>query len=334
MMAWTDRHCRAFHRLLAPNALLYTEMVTANALLYGDVERHLGFGAVEHPVVLQLGGSEPEDLARAAQIGERYGYDAINLNCGCPSERVKRGAFGACLMREPELVAESVRQMRAAVAIPVTVKHRIGLDRDESLDMVYRFVETVAKAGCTTFIVHARNAWLSGLSPKENREVPPLRYDVVSQLQRDFPTLEFVINGGFSSVEKSLAAVTDYGAVMIGRMAYHEPYALAEVEHAVHGTRLPDRLSIVEGMTGYLEQYLARGSDSSARHVVRHMLGLFHGLPAARVWRRHLSDVGNLDAADSSILLDAYRAMRNSTRDAQSILPGFISPRGSSAALI
>jgi len=309
-------------------------MVTANALLFGDVHRHLQFDQSEHPVVLQLGGSEPEDLARAAVIGESYGYDAINLNCGCPSERVKRGAFGACLMREPELVAESVRQMRAAVKIPVTVKHRIGLDRDEGYELVERFVRLVAGAGCTTFVVHARNAWLNGLSPKENREVPPLRYDVVARLKKDFPSLEFVINGGLNSAGKTLAALADHGAVMLGRMAYHEPYTLAEIEHTVHGTPLPDRLSIVESMTRYLHAYLEHEPGGSVRHVVRHMLGLFHGLPAARVWRRHLSDARILEHADHQILLDAYQAMRDSARDTQSILPGFMSPRGSSAALI
>ena len=333
MMAWTDRHCRAFHRLLAPNALLYTEMVTANALLYGDVERHLQFGASEHPVVLQLGGSEPEDLARAAQLGEQFGYDAINLNCGCPSERVKRGAFGACLMREPELVAESVRQISAAVSIPVTVKHRIGLERDESYQLVEKFVATVAGAGCSSFVVHARNAWLSGLSPKENREIPPLRYDVVERLQRDFPTLQFVLNGGIDSPEKALQSVKLYGAVMLGRMAYHEPYALAEIEHALHGTPLKARHAVVLAMTQYLADYLAREEGAHVRHVVRHMLGLFHGAPAARVWRRHLSDSKILADADDSILLDAYNEMRDAA-DAQSILPGFIKPCGSSAALM
>jgi tRNA-dihydrouridine synthase A len=311
MMAWTDRHCRAFHRLLTPNALLYTEMVTANALLYGDVDRHLEFGNSEHPVVLQLGGSEPEDLARAAQLGEQFGYDAINLNCGCPSERVKRGAFGACLMREPELVAESVRQMRSAVSIPVTVKHRIGLERDESYQLVERFVDTVAKAGCGTFVVHARNAWLSGLSPKENREIPALRYDIVERLQHDFPTLEFVLNGGLDTPRKALQSVAQYGAVMLGRMAYHEPYALAEIEHSLYGTPLVDRHAVLLAMTDYLADYLQRVPGAHVRHVVRHVLGLFHGAPAARVWRRHLSDSTVLANASESILLDAYQAMRD-----------------------
>ena len=333
MMAWTDRHCRAFHRLLAPSALLYTEMVTANALLYGDVERHLQFNASEHPVVLQLGGSEPEDLARAAQLGEQYGYDAINLNCGCPSERVKRGAFGACLMREPELVAESVRQMRAAVSIPVTVKHRIGLERDDSYRLVEKFVASVAKAGCTSFVVHARNAWLSGLSPKENREIPPLRYDIFERLQRDFPRIDFVLNGGLDTPEKALQSIQRHGAVMLGRMAYHEPYALAEIEHALYDKPLVDRHAVVVAMTQYLAWYLQKEPSAHVRHVVRHMLGLFHGAPAARVWRRYLSDAKILADANESILMDAYSAMR-AAADAQSILPGFIKPRGSSAALM
>jgi tRNA-dihydrouridine synthase A len=336
MMAWTDRHCRVFHRLLAPHALLYTEMVTAQALLFGDVLRHLQFDASEHPVVLQLGGSEPEDLARAAALGAAYGYDAINLNCGCPSERVKRGAFGACLMREPELVADCVRAMRSAVDIPVTVKHRIGLERDDSYDLVLRFVEHVAAAGCETFVVHARNAWLEGLSPKQNREVPPLRYDVVARLREDFPHLRFVLNGGLSSVSAALQAIEQHGQIMIGRLAYHEPYALAEIEHALHGTVPPSRDAVVLAMTQYLEEFLDRENGAEARHVVRHMLGLFHGLPAARVWRRHLSDSKVLADASSRILRDALAEMQAvaARQDVQSILPGFMRPRGSSAALI
>ena len=336
MMAWTDRHCRVFHRLLAPHALLYTEMVTANALMFGDVVRHLAFDQSEHPVVLQLGGSEPDDLAAAAVLGAGYGYDAINLNCGCPSERVKRGSFGACLMREPELVADCVQAMRAAVTIPVTVKHRIGLDRDESYDLVLRFVSTVAAAGCETFVVHARNAWLSGLSPKENREVPALRYEVVARLRADFPDLVFVLNGGVASVAAAANAVAEHGSVMIGRLAYHQPYALAEIERLVHGTPLPDRSWVVTAMSEYLSDYLDQEEGAEVRHVVRHMLGLFHGLPAARIWRRQLSDSNVLANASSSILKDAMNAMQQAAalNQHQSILPGFMSPNGSSAALI
>jgi tRNA-dihydrouridine synthase A len=239
-------------------------------------------------------------------------------------------------MREPELVADCVRAMRATVDIPVTVKHRIGLDRDDSYHLVQRFVESVAAAGCDTFIVHARNAWLSGLSPKENREVPALRYDVVARLRREFPGLKFVLNGGISSVAAAIDAIEEHGTVMIGRLAYHEPYALAEIEHALYGTPLPSRSAVVLAMTDYLEQYLQVEKGAEVRHVVRHMLGLFHGLPAARVWRRQLSDSRVLAHATSEILKDALAAMQLAAarNQVQSIFPGFINPRGSSAALI
>ena len=227
MMDWTDRHCRYFHRLLTRRALLYTEMVTTGALLHGDVPRHLRFNVEEHPLALQLGGSEPADLAQAAKLGEQWGYDEINLNCGCPSERVQRGAFGACLMAEPQLVADGVKAMLDAVSVPVTVKHRIGIDKGESYDLVRDFVGIVSQTGCQTFIVHARNAWLQGLSPKENREVPPLRYEFVHRLKKDFPQLHIMINGGIDSAEQVHEQLQHIDGVMIGREAYHNPWWLA-----------------------------------------------------------------------------------------------------------
>ena len=290
MMDWTDRHCRFFHRLLTTRARLYTEMVTTGALLHGDVARHLGFDAFEKPVALQLGGSEPHDLVACATLGERWGYAEINLNCGCPSERVQRGAFGACLMNEPRLVADGVKAMLDAVSLPVTVKHRIGVDRTESFAFVRDFVGTVAQAGCKVFIVHARNAWLSGLSPKENRELPPLRYELVHQLKRDFPALTIVLNGGLKTnaqIEEQLVFVD---GVMLGREAYHHPWSMADwdaryfaqpgVDH--------DRDAIEAAMVEYMQTVAARGEPWS--HVSRHLLGLRNGLPGARHWRQVWSD--------------------------------------------
>ena len=291
MMDWTDRHCRFFHRLLSRRTLLYTEMVTTGALLHGDVPRHLDFDETEHPVALQLGGSEPDDLARCAKLGEQWGYDEINLNCGCPSERVQRGAFGACLMAEPKLVAEGVRAMVDAVGIPVTVKHRIGIDRDESYEFVRDFVGRVGEAGCRVFIVHARNAWLKGLSPKENREVPPLRYETVHRLKRDFPDWTFAINGGFTETEQVQEQLQGLDGVMLGREAYHNPWWLASWdeqffgEPAFEGTR--------ESVEAELVDYMARQQrerGTSWYSVARHMLGLRNGLPGARRWRQVWSD--------------------------------------------
>jgi len=333
MMAWTDRHCRFFHRLLAPSAMLYTEMVTANALRYGDVSRLLDFDPAEAPVALQLGGSDPDDLAAAARLGERWGYHEINLNCGCPSERVQKGAFGACLMQDPELVADCVRAMREAVTIPVTVKHRIGIDHIEDYGFVSAFVAAVARAGCETFIVHARNAWLSGLSPKENREIPPLRHDVVRRLKLDFPELRMVLNGGLSDVGEIIASLEGVDGVMIGRAAYQQPYILAELEFAFTKRAPPSREAIALEMADYLKSYLSREPGAQVRHVVRHMLGLFHGAPLARTWRRVLSDARELSGCDEGIIEKALDSVRRKALD-QSILPGFIRPSGSSAALI
>ena len=291
MMDWTDRHCRHFHRLLTRRARLYTEMVTTGALLHGDVARHLDFGAAEHPLALQLGGSEPEALAECARLGERWGYDEINLNCGCPSERVQRGAFGACLMAEPELVAEGVRAMRDAVSIPVTVKHRIGIDRIEHYDFVRDFVGIVSeRGGCEVFIVHARNAWLQGLSPKENRELPPLRHETVHRLQRDFPRLRFVINGGLATAGDIAAQLEHVEGVMIGREAYHDPFAMATWDARFFDAApfVLDRDAVEAQMVAYMEQVAAAGEPWT--HVSRHMLGLRHGTPGARRWRQVWSD--------------------------------------------
>ena len=291
MMDWTDRHCRYFHRLLSSRALLYTEMVTTGALIHGDVPRHLRHNVAESPVALQLGGSEPADLAHCAKLGEQWGYDEINLNCGCPSERVQRGSFGACLMAEPQLVAECVRSMVDMVRVPVTVKHRIGIDKSESYDLVRDFVGTVSEAGCQTFIVHARNAWLKGLSPKENREVPPLRYAVVHQLKRDFPNLIIAVNGGLTTTSQVQEQLQHVDGVMLGREAYHNPWWLSEWDAAFYESSPTERSRdrVEQQMVAYMErEAVEHGTPWSA--IARHMLGLRHGLPGARRWRQVWSD--------------------------------------------
>jgi len=294
MLDWTDRHCRYFHRLLTQHARLYTEMVTTGALLHGDVARHLRFNAEEHPVALQLGGSEPAELAQAARLGEQWGYDEINLNCGCPSERVQRGAFGACLMAEPQLVADGVKAMVDAVSVPVTVKHRIGIDKTESYGFVRDFVGTVAAAGCQTFIVHARSAWLKGLSPKENREVPPLRYELVHRLKREFAHLHIVINGGITTSAQVHEQLQVLDGVMVGREAYHNPWTLSLWDELFYGqprSVLPEFTR--EGVERQMVDYMlceARAHGTPWHAVARHMLGLRHGLPGARHWRQVWSD--------------------------------------------
>ena len=290
MMDWTDRHCRYFHRLLTTHTRLYTEMVTTGALLHGDVPRHLDFNAEEHPVALQLGGSEPQDLAHCAKLAQQWGYDEVNLNCGCPSERVQRGAFGACLMAEPKLVGDCVRAMRDAVTIPVTVKHRIGIDRSESYDFARDFIGHVAEAGCEVFIVHARNAWLRGLSPKENREVPPLRYETVHRLKRDFPALTIVLNGGVETPAQMTEQLAYVDGVMVGREAYHNPWTMADWdERFFDAAAAPrDQAEVEARMIAYMERVVAAGVPWS--RVVRHMLGLRNGLPGARHWRQVWSD--------------------------------------------
>ena len=299
MMDWTDRHCRYFLRQVSSHAFLYTEMITTGALLHGDVERHLAFSAGEHPVAAQLGGSEPGELAKCAQLVARYGYDEVNLNIGCPSERVQRGAFGACLMAEPELVADCVRAMREAVRIPVTVKHRLGINQTESYDFVSGFVEKVSKAGCKTFIAHARNAVLKGLSPKENREVPPLNYGFVYRLKRDFPSLEFVLNGGIVKNEQN----PNVDGIMLGRAAYHDPWLLADAGKT--------RRDVVLSMHGYAKKNLSR--QVHLRHIARHMLGLYHGHRRARLWRRLLSDAARLSQNDPDLLLEALEAVESTS---------------------
>jgi tRNA-dihydrouridine synthase A len=325
MMDWTDRHCRFLHRLLSKHALLYTEMVTTGALLHGDVARHLRFNAEEHPVALQLGGSEPADLAAAARLGEQWGYDEININCGCPSERVQRGAFGACLMAEPQLVADGVKAMRDAVSLPVTVKHRIGIDKTESYAFVRDFVGVVSEAGCQSFIVHARNAWLQGLSPKENREIPPLRYELVHQLKHDFPQLDFSINGGLRETEQVKAQLALLDGVMVGREAYHNPWWLASWDAAFFGDGDAGDGLTREGVEAQMAAYMEReaalhGTPWSA--IARHMLGLRHGLPGARRWRQVWSDHRNkaLPPREVMALAHAHDRMQDAADDAHPAL--------------
>ena len=301
MMDWTDRHCRYFLRQVSSRARLYTEMITTGALIHGDVERHLAFSPEEHPLAVQLGGSEPEDLAYCAKLAAQYGYDEVNLNCGCPSERVQRGAFGACLMAEPALVAECVRAMRQSVSIPVTVKHRTGIDRTEDYEFMAKFVATVAEAGCTTFIVHARNAVLKGLSPKENREIPPLKYQQVYRLKKDFPQLEIVINGGITSWPQIDAHLANVDGVMLGRAAYHDSWILADEGRT--------RADVVQAMARYAS------GQASLRHVARHMLGLYHGHPRARLWRRMLSDPLRLSQNDPRLLREALEAVESGSKE-------------------
>jgi tRNA-dihydrouridine synthase A len=290
MMDWTDRHCRYFHRLLTRHTRLYTEMVTTGALLHGNLPRHLDFDAKEHPLALQLGGSEPADLAQCAKLAALWGYDEVNLNCGCPSERVQRGSFGACLMAEPGLVADCVKAMRDAVSLPVTVKHRIGIDRTESYEFVRDFVGTLARAGCEVFIVHARNAWLKGLSPKENRELPPLRYEFVHRLKRDFPALTIVLNGGVKSDADVAAQLTHVDGVMLGRHAYHDPWSLAGWDDRFFGDT-PSVASREEAEVRWVE-YLERTADAGTPwpNASRHAMGLWNGVPGARRWRQVWSD--------------------------------------------
>jgi tRNA-dihydrouridine synthase A len=306
MMDWTDRHCRYFHRLLSPHARLYTEMVTSPALIHGDRERLLGFDRAEHPLALQLGGSDPRELAEAARIAVQYGYDEINLNVGCPSDRVQSGRFGACLMCEPALVAECFAAMQEAVAIPVTIKCRLGVDAQDEYADLQHFIEAVSAKGCTVFVVHARKAWLQGLSPKENRDVPPLNYERVYQLKRDFPQLTIIINGGIDKVVEVQNHLRHVDGAMLGRVAYHEPYRLAELEQALHATPLPAREEVIERMRPYIEAHLAAGGK--LQHISRHMLGLYQGLPGARRWRRHLSENAHRTDAGIAVIDEALQA--------------------------
>lgn len=285
-MDWTDRHCRFFHRLLSPNAQLYTEMVTTGALLHGNVERHLA--GVLPNTVLQLGGSEPDDLAKCAKLGADWGYAEINLNCGCPSERVQKGAFGACLMRESALVRDCVAAMRDAVNIPVTIKCRIGVDDDDERTRLWEFVQTVASGGCDTFVIHARKAWLKGLSPKENREIPPLRYDLAAELKREFPKLTIILNGGIDSVEATQEHLKTFDGVMMGRAAYHSASILQDIERAIWGTEPLPLAQVLEAMTVYAEGQNAQ-YGTPLKTIARHMVGYAQGVPGARRFRQILS---------------------------------------------
>ncbi|MYM65629.1 tRNA dihydrouridine(20/20a) synthase DusA [Pseudoduganella sp. FT55W] len=314
MMDWTDRHCRVFHREITKHTWLYTEMVTTGALVYGDVERHLRFNEEEHPVALQLGGSDPADLATSAKLGEKWGYDEVNLNCGCPSERVQKGAFGACLMAEPQLVADCVKAMRDAVSIDVTVKHRIGIDNEQSYDFVRDFVGKVAEAGCTTFIVHARNAILKGLSPKENREIPPLKYEYAYQLKRDFPDFEIIINGGIKTEAEIDQHLQHLDGVMLGREAYHNPFLMANFDQRYYGdsSTPKTRQQVLEAMVPYIQAQLAHYGPLGLKlnSITRHMLGIMTGLPGARAFRQVLSDSKQLARGDAQLLLEAAAQLR------------------------
>ena len=300
MMDWTDRVCRAFHRTLAPGARLYTEMVHAHAVIHGDRERLLGFDPVEHPVALQLGGSEPAALAQAARIGAEWGYDEINLNVGCPSDRVQAGRFGACLMREPALVADCIAAMRAVVTVPVTVKCRLGVDEQEEYETLRDFVDGVARAGCETVVVHARKAWLKGLSPKENREVPPLRHELVHRLKAERPALCIVINGGITAVEPALAHLAHVDGVMLGRVAYHDPWVLHRLDAVLSGAAERSREALLRDFLPWVEAQLAQGLP--LRHVTRHILGLFHAQPGGRAFRQILSEGASRPAAGIELI--------------------------------
>jgi tRNA-dihydrouridine synthase A len=304
MMDWTDRHCRFFHRQLTRSALLYTEMVTAAAIRHGDRRRLLGFDPIEQPVALQLGGSDPTMLAEAARVGEDFGYSEINLNVGCPSDRVQEGRFGACLMAEPALVADCVAAMTRAVSVPVTVKCRIGIDDQDEEHGLDQFVEKVAEAGCETFIVHARKAWLQGLSPKENREIPPLNYDRVHRLKASFPDLYIILNGGLSSPKREKYHLLDLDGLMFGRSAYQTPWILNEIDEC---PTLASRREAVEAMFPYMRAHEARGGRSHS--IVRHMLGLYHGEPGGRLWRRQLSETARFSGSGVELLQRALETV-------------------------
>jgi len=317
MMDWTDTHCRVFHRILAPHARLYTEMVHANAVIHG-CSKHDGGGKllaldpVEHPVALQLGGSEPALLAQAARIGEEHGFDEINLNVGCPSDRVQAGRFGACLMREPALVADSVAAMIAACSVPVTVKCRLGIDDDEHYDVFRAFIDRVAAAGCGLFVVHARNAWLKGLSPKENREVPPLRYDWAYQLKRERPELAVIVNGGIATLDDAATHLAHADGAMLGRAAYHDPYLLHRLDVAWFGGELRSRAELLRALRPHVEVWLAQGI--ALKHITRHLLGLFHGERGGRAFRQVLSEGAHKPGADWSLIESALAHTQSHSR--------------------
>ncbi len=323
MMEWTDRHDRFFLRLISKNALLYTEMVTAPAVIHGHRDYLLGFDDSEHPVAVQLGGSDPKELAEAARIAEAYGYDEINLNVGCPSDRVQSGRFGACLMKEPDLVADCVAAM-AAVSVPVTVKCRIGVDEQDPREALPALIDKVSAAGCRTIIIHARKAWLEGLSPKENRTIPPLDYELVYEMKRTYPDLEICINGGITSLDETETHLAHVDGVMMGRMAYERPYVLAEVDRRLYGSTRPVRTrhEVIEAFLPYMENQLERGVTLHA--MTRHILGLFQGMPGARAWRRHISENAYKKGAGLSVVTEALSkinmdAIVDTPRDAERV---------------
>ena len=309
MMDWTDRHCRYFHRLLAPSAFLYTEMVTTGAIIHGDADRFLAYNPEEHPLALQLGGSDPADLAVCARIAEKHGFDEVNLNVGCPSDRVQKGRFGACLMLEPELVKDCMSAMIEAVGIPVTIKTRLGVDDHYSYEYMRDFVGLVAESGCSVFIMHARKAVLAGLSPKQNRDIPPLHHDWVYRLKQEMPDLEILINGGIDTVESVQTHLEYVDGVMLGRAAYHRPWVLAECQGVLFEQQsIADRELIIERMTDYIERQVSEGT--AVKHITRHVLGLFQGIPGAKAWRRYISENAWRDDNNSELLLQARAAMR------------------------
>jgi len=314
MLDWTDRHCRYFLRLICRRCLLYTEMVTCGAILHGERRRFLDFDPAEHPLALQLGGSDPGELARCAKLGEQWGYDEINLNVGCPSDRVQSGRFGACLMATPRVVADGVKAMRDAVDIDITVKHRIGIDERDGYGELCDFVGVVAAAGCRSFIVHARKAWLQGLNPKENREIPPLSYETVHRLKGDFPHLEVILNGGITTLAQAQAQLDHVDGVMIGREAYHNPWILAEADQRLFGLEQtpPSRREVVAALLPYVEAQRHLGVP--LKHITRHILGLYHAVPGARQWRRLLSEQAHLPGADQNLILRAMERVEAQQR--------------------
>lgn len=310
MLDWSDKHCRYFHRLISRQAFLYSEMVTTGALIHGDRQRYLEFNVEEHPLALQLGGSSVQDLAVCSKMAEDYAYDEVNLNVGCPSDRVQNGRFGACLMAEPDLVAECVAAMQNAVSLPVSVKSRIGIDDHDSYEELAHFIATVASAGCSRFIIHARKAWLSGLSPKQNRDIPPLRYDVVQQIKQDFPQLEIIINGGITSIEQASELLQTLDGVMIGREAYHNPYLLIDVDQLFYQQKnaIRTRHEVALGLIPYIQEQLSIGVRLHS--ITRHILGLFHGVQGAKAWRRHLSVNAPKKGADENVVLQALELVQ------------------------
>ncbi len=311
MLDWTDKHERYFLRLMSKHALLYTEMVTTGALIHGDKERHLGFNKEEHPVALQLGGSEPKAMGLCAKMAEDYGYDEVNINVGCPSDRVQSGAFGACLMAEADLVAENVSAMRQTVKIPVTVKNRIAIDEMDEYETLHNFIQTVSEAGCNTFIIHARKAWLKGLSPKQNRDVPPLNYELVYQMKQDFPNIEIIINGGIKTLDECGSHLQQVDGVMVGREAYHNPFIMNQVDEKIYGdsANTNTRFDVLESFIEYMEAQLKQGVY--LKHMSRHILGLFPAMQGAKAWRRHISENAHKKGAGIEVIRTAVGFLGN-----------------------